>query len=54
VKPAEIGIARDWLCKQRPLLGNGRNRYAPKNRRAVGSGILFKSVRGSGAITEGH
>jgi hypothetical protein len=38
-----IAVAKQWLCKQRPSLGNGRNRHT-RNRRAAGSGVLCAFV----------
>jgi hypothetical protein len=39
-----IAVAKKWLYKQRPFLGNGHNKHARNNRRAVGSGV-FCAVR---------
>jgi hypothetical protein len=33
-------VAREWICEQRPLLGNGRNKHA-RNNRAVGGGVFY-------------
>jgi hypothetical protein len=40
VKPTEAAVARERLRKQRPLLGNCRNRQARDNRVTAGSGVF--------------
>jgi hypothetical protein len=51
-----IAVAKQWLCKQRPLLNNGCKRHACNNRRTAGSGV-FCAIRaeaiqrGAAAIT---
>jgi hypothetical protein len=46
-------IVRQWLCKKRPLLGNGRKRFVTHNNAVTGPlGLQFLPLEKTNAIAD--